>query len=94
MQTPDEPVHRVLDCANRVAGTALSLPAEGGDIPLQAFGFDSLSVFAFVLELEATCGIKFDEALLLDDRVRSIRSIAALVSSLPAQAPDEAGSRG
>ena len=43
---------RVLDSANRVAGTNLSLPPDG-DLPLEAFGFDSLTFFAFVLDLGA-----------------------------------------
>jgi hypothetical protein len=75
---PDGPVDLVLDCANRVAGTALHLPP-GGDLPLEAFEFDSLSAFAFVLELERLCGLAFDERLLNLEELHSIRSVAALV---------------
>ena len=87
MATPDETVHRALECANRVAGTALSLPP-GGDVPLEEFRFDSLSTFAFILELESTCGIAFDEALLELGRARTIRSLAALIASRPSQQSD------
>ena len=80
METRDQLVNRVLECANRVAGPSLSLPP-GGDVPLEAFHFDSLSLFAFILELEGTCGIKFDETLINYDQVRSIRSTAALIES-------------
>jgi acyl carrier protein len=72
---------RVLDSANRVAGTNLSLPPDG-DLPLEAFGFDSLTFFAFVLDLERSCGIKFDDTLLNHERLRSICSAAALIHSL------------
>jgi acyl carrier protein len=81
---------RVLDSANRVAGTNLSLPPDG-DLPLEAFGFDSLTFFAFVLDLERSCGIKFDDTLLNHERLRSIRLAAALMHSLCATS--EAGNR-
>jgi acyl carrier protein len=80
MDEMDDLVDRVLDCANRVSGTALSLPPDG-DLPLEAFGFDSLSAFAFILELEATCGFEFDDALLDPQVGRSVRSVAALIAS-------------
>jgi len=70
--------NRVLDCANRVAGTDLRLP-DDGDLALDAFGFDSLSLFAFMLELEETCGLVFDETLLEPGRLDSIRSIVVLI---------------
>jgi phosphopantetheine binding protein len=76
----DELVSRVLECANRVAGTSLSLP-QRGDVPLEAFEFDSLSLFAFILELERTCGIKFDETLLNHEGLASVRSTAALIEA-------------
>ena len=71
-------VDRVLECANRVAGTALSLPP-GDDLPLKEFGFDSLSAFAFVLELESQFGLAFDESNLDIEELHSIRSVAAVV---------------
>ena len=40
-------VDRVLECANRVAGTTISLQP-GGDLPLRAFGFDSFDFFDFI----------------------------------------------
>jgi hypothetical protein len=80
MDTMDDLVDRVLGCANRVSGTALSLPLDG-DLPLEAFGFDSLSAFAFLLELEATCGFEFDDALLDPQVGRSVRSVAGLIAS-------------
>lgn len=73
-------VNRVLQCANRAAGTSLSLPP-GGDLPLSAFELDSLSLFAFLLELERKCGMKFDERILTHDQFRSIRSAAALIQN-------------
>ena len=73
-------VDEVLGCANKVAGTALSLPP-GGDIALEAFAFDSLSLFAFILELERACGIQLDDAILNHEHLRSVRSTAALVAS-------------
>jgi acyl carrier protein len=87
MDKRNDLVVRVLDCANRVSGNALSLPVDG-DLPLEAFGFDSLSAFAFILELEATCGFEFDEALLDPQSRRSIRSVAALISSRSAQSSE------
>jgi acyl carrier protein len=78
MSIPNRSLMLALECANRVAGTSLELPHDG-DLPLEAFGFDSLSLFAFILELEVECGVDFDEALLqLEDR-RSIRSVAAAI---------------
>jgi acyl carrier protein len=80
MKTEQQLIDDVLDCANRVAGTSLCmLPDE--DITLEAFHFDSLGLFAFILELEHTCGIEFDDALINHERLRSIRSVAALVAS-------------
>jgi acyl carrier protein len=79
MVTQEELANRVLDCANQIARTALRLPSDG-DLALGAFGFDSLSLFAFILELERTCGIKFDDALLNQEYLRSIRSAAALIA--------------
>jgi acyl carrier protein len=80
MNSKDKMVGRVLECANRLAGTSLSLPLDG-DVPLEAFEFDSLSLFAFILELERTCGMKFDQTLLNYEKLRSIRSVAALIES-------------
>jgi Phosphopantetheine attachment site len=88
MEARDDLVERVLDCANRVSGNLLSLPA-GGDLPLEAFGFDSLSAFAFILELETTCGFEFDEALLDPEGQRSVRSVAALIASRLAPRPGD-----
>jgi Phosphopantetheine attachment site len=78
MEPSDAAIDQVLECANRVAGTALSLPPSG-DLPLQAFGFDSLSTFAFILELESLFGLVFDESLLDLKKLYSIRSVAAAV---------------
>jgi acyl carrier protein len=78
-QDVDRLVYRVLWCANRVAGTELRMP-DDGDLALDAFGFDSLSAFAFVLELEETCGLAFDEALLEPGRLGSVRSVAVLIA--------------
>ena len=80
METQEELVNRVFDCANRVAGTDLHMPSDG-DIALEAFGFDSLSLFAFILELEGTCGIEFDDILLNQEYLRSVRSVAALIAA-------------
>lgn len=76
----DDLVNRIMACANRVAGTSLVLPPDG-DLPLDAFRFDSLSLFAFLLELERECGIKFDEMLLDHEKLRSIRMTTALIES-------------
>jgi len=83
--THEELLDQVLQCANRAAGTSLALPP-GGDLPLEEFRFDSLSLFAFLLELERKCGMKFDETLLNHERLRSIRSAVALIErrGLPA----------
>jgi acyl carrier protein len=78
--TQEELAARVLDCANRIANTSLRLPPDG-DLALGAFGFDSLSLFGFLLELERTCGIKFDDALLHQEHLRSVRSAAALIAA-------------
>lgn len=75
----DELADRVLNCANRVAGTRLRLP-DDDDLALDAFGFDSLSLFAFMIELEETCALVFDETLLEPGRLDSIRSIVALIA--------------
>jgi acyl carrier protein len=66
-------------CANRVAGTALVLPPDG-DLPLDAFRFDSFSLFAFLLELERECQVKFDEMVLDSEQLRSIRLTAAPIA--------------
>ena len=71
---------RVLQCANQAAGTSLSLPPDG-DLPLETFRMDSMSLFVFLLELERKCGMKFDEKLLNHQQFRSIRSAAALIRS-------------
>lgn len=78
-QDVDGLVYQVLWCANRVAGTELRMP-DDGDLALDAFGFDSLSAFAFMLELEETCGLAFDEALLEPGRLVSLRSVAVLIA--------------
>jgi len=86
-------VDRVLECANRVAGTMFWLPP-GGDLPLKEFGFDSLSAFAFVLELESQFGLAFDESNLDIEELHSIRSVAAVVlrsQTQPGGVRDEPG---
>jgi acyl carrier protein len=84
MDPSDVLVSRVLECANRVAGTALSLQPSG-DLSLKAFGFDSLTAFAFILELETLFGLVFDESLVDLDELHSIRSVAAAVVRSQAQ---------
>jgi acyl carrier protein len=75
----EELLERVLDCANRITNKSLPLPP-GGDLTLEDFGFDSVSLFAFLLELERTCGMKFDDVLLNQEQLSSIRSTAALIA--------------
>jgi hypothetical protein len=77
-QMHDELVNSVLQCANRAAGTTLSLPPDR-DMPMEAFAFDSLSLFVFLLELERITGMKFDDTLLAHERLGSIQSVAALI---------------
>ena len=76
----DEWTSRVLECANRVAGKSLAM-AEGQDISLQDFQFDSLSIFAFMVELENQFGVSIDEALFNEGELRTIRTAAAFVAS-------------
>jgi len=80
MTTEQELVNNVLDCANRVAGTSVCMPPDG-DVAFENFHFDSLGLFAFILELEHSCGIEFDDAFINHERLGSIRSVAALVAS-------------
>ena len=80
MKTEQELINDVLGCANRIAGTSMCMPPEE-DISLEAFHFDSLGLFAFILELEQTCDIEFDDAFINHERLRTIRSVAALVAS-------------
>ena len=77
-EAADELATQVLQCANRAAGTSLSLPP-GGDILLEAFAFDSLSLYSFLLELERVCGVKFDDALLAHEQLRSITATVAFI---------------
>ena len=76
----DELTTRVLACANKVAGKSLAMP-EGEDLSLEAFQFDSLSIFAFMVELENEFGVSIDEALMNDEELRTVRSTAAFVAS-------------
>jgi acyl carrier protein len=76
----------VLQCANRAAGTSLSLPPDG-DIALEAFGFDSLSIFAFLMELERACGVKLDRILQDQERLHSIKSTADIIDAGSANSP-------
>ena len=80
MDLSEDLLSRVLECANLAAGTSFSLPP-GGDLPLEAFQLDSLSLFAFLLELERKCGLKFDESMLDQGEFQSIRSAAALIQN-------------
>jgi hypothetical protein len=50
---------------------------------------ERLGFFAFVLDLERSCGIKFDDTLLNHEHLRSIRSAAALMNSLHAASETE-----
>ena len=65
---------------NQAAGTSLTLPP-GGDLPLEAFELNSLSLFAFLLELERKCGMKFDKSIFNHDQFHSIRSAAAIIQN-------------
>jgi acyl carrier protein len=80
MGNDDAAARKIVDCANKVLGTSLSL-APGGDIPLKAFDFDSLSLFAFLLEINAAFGIDFDDLLAHEEQMVSVRSVAALIES-------------
>jgi acyl carrier protein len=71
---------RVLECANKAAGTNLALGADG-DLSLEAFRFDSLSLFAFMVEVENACGIAFDDVLVNQDHLRTIRTTAAFIAA-------------
>jgi len=71
---------RVLDCANKVAGTSLKVEVDR-DVELAAFNFDSLSVFAFLVELETSCGIEFDDALLNHEQLRTVGSTVDLIQA-------------
>jgi acyl carrier protein len=73
-------ITRVLECANKAAGTNLTLNSEG-DLPLEAFRFDSLSLFAFMVEVENTCGIAFDDVLVNQAHLRTIRTTAAYIAA-------------
>lgn len=88
-------VDQVLACANGVAGMSLTMPPDG-DVLLEAFEFDSLSLFAFILELERATGVQFDEVFLHHERLHSVRSTAAVIASLrearPATAVPDGGS--
>jgi acyl carrier protein len=79
MKTPDL-TQQVLACANKVAGLNLSIGSDE-DVPLEAFQFDSLSLFAFVVELERVCGISFDDAIQNYENLRTVRSTAAFIES-------------
>ena len=76
----EEIVVRVLDAANKAAGTSLSIRV-GGDIPIDDFHLDSLSLFAFMVELESSCAISLDDALESYDQLQSVRSTARAIHS-------------
>jgi acyl carrier protein len=80
MTSQAELAQHVLDCANRITKKTLHLPPDG-DLPLDAFGFDSLSFFGYLLELERTCGVGFDSILLHQEQLGTIRSTAALIAA-------------
>jgi hypothetical protein len=71
----------VLDSANRVAGQPVAATRRRSSVGIRP---DSLSFFAFILDLERSCGIKFDDTLLNQEHLHSIRSAAALMQSLHA----------
>jgi acyl carrier protein len=77
MSAPDL-AQQVLDCANKVAGANLILSPDE-DIALEAFHFDSLSLFAFMIELEKACAIDFDDALAHQEQLRTVRSTAQFI---------------
>ena len=87
MDPGDILVDRVLECANRAAGTTLSLQP-GGDLPLKAFGFGSLTSFAFMLELENLFGLVFDENNLDVEELHNIQSVAAVVLASQTQSDE------
>ena len=69
---------KVLEAANKAAGTSLSIGA-GADIPIDDFRLDSLSLFAFMAELESSCAIRLDDAIGNYDQLRSVRSTARAI---------------
>jgi len=75
-----EVTERLLACANSIARTNFSM-GPGEDIPLEAFQLDSLSLFAFLVEVEKSFGIDFDEALLNIENLPTIRTTAAFIAS-------------
>jgi acyl carrier protein len=75
----DELTPRVLKCANKVSGKSLTMP-DGDDLALESFGFDSLSTFAFMIELENEFGVSLDETLFGGEDLRTVRSAAALIA--------------
>ena len=77
MSAPDL-AQQVLSCANKVAGTAFTLSPDE-DIALEAFHFDSLTLFAFMIELENACAISFDEALANQEQLQTVRSTAGFI---------------
>src|SRR6516225_9678652 len=87
-QMHDQLLNSVLQCANRAAGTTLSLSPDC-DMPIEAFAFDSLSLFVFLLELERVTGMKFDETLLAHEGLGSIQSVAALIRDRTPTGPSD-----
>ena len=75
----DELTELVLKCANKVSGKSLPM-TDCEDLTLQQFQFDSLSTFAFMIELENEFGVTLDETLFGGDEMKSIRSTAALIA--------------
>ena len=71
---------QILRCANKAAGTALTLGSDG-DLPLAAFQLDSLGLFAFMVEVEQTCGISFDDVLLNPEHLETIGTTAEFIAS-------------
>lgn len=84
MDTSEKLVQEVLACANSVAGTAQALSPDG-DLAIEAFEFDSLSLFAFIMELERVIGVPFDDVMLNHEQLQSIRSTAAVAAALLAK---------
>ena len=76
---------RVLRCANKVSGKSLSIP-DHQDLPLEAFHFDSLSTFAFMIELENEFGVSLDETLFAGEEMKTVGSTASMIARVNPQA--------
>jgi hypothetical protein len=77
-------------CENLMEKRVAFIPGKNGTIlDVACRKGERLGFFAFVLDLERSCGIKFDDTLLNHEHLRSIRSAAALMNSLHAASETE-----